>query len=139
MNAPHTATAHYTATQLVVTISPPLSVIALGDSVNFTSVVNGGTQPYTYKWYVNGTYVGSGTTLLYTPTFVGTYFVYLNVTDHMGITAQSNIAKIIVKAPTPVGGYAVALDRQTTLRTATYLTLVALFGFAITMKKRKRK
>jgi hypothetical protein len=139
MNAPHTATAHYTATQLVVTISPPLSVITLSESVNFTSIVNGGTLPYTYKWYVNGTYVGSGTTLLYTPPFLGTYYVYLNVTDFTGTTAKSNIAKIIVNAPSPIGGYAITLNAQATLRTVAYLALVALFGAALTLKRRKRK
>jgi hypothetical protein len=139
MNAPHTATAHYTATQLVVTISPSLTMMTLGESVNFTPTVNGGTLPYTYEWYVNGTYVGSGTTLLYTPPFLGTYYVYLNVTDFAGTTAQSNVAKIIVNAPSPIGGYAVALNPQTTLHTAAYLALVALFGVAMALRKRKRK
>ncbi|MEM2119295.1 MAG: hypothetical protein QW840_04145, partial [Candidatus Bathyarchaeia archaeon] len=139
MNAPHTATAHYVATQLSVIINPPLAIITIGQSVNYTSIVNGGIPPYSYAWYVNGTYVGSGTTLLYTPPFVGTYYVYLNVTDHTGTTAQSNIAKIIVNAPAPVGGYSIGVNTSTALRATAYLALVFLLGAMLSLAKRKRK
>lgn len=141
MNAPHTATAHYNAVQLVVTISPPLTAITLGSTVNITSSVNGGILPYTYEWYSNGTNVGSGATLQYTPPFAGIYYVYLNVTDSVGTAAQSNIAQILVSVPSPVGGYSMATDprMRTTARAAAYFILVAIFGTALTLMKRKRK
>ncbi|MEM4704718.1 MAG: hypothetical protein QXJ02_06600, partial [Candidatus Bathyarchaeia archaeon] len=122
-----------------VIINPPLAIITIGQSVNYTSIVNGGIPPYSYAWYVNGTYVGSGTTLLYTPPFVGTYYVYLNVTDHTGTTAQSNIAKIIVNAPAPVGGYSIGVNTSTALRATAYLALVFLLGAMLSLAKRKRK
>ncbi|MEM2971066.1 MAG: PKD domain-containing protein [Candidatus Bathyarchaeia archaeon] len=99
MDAPHTATAHYTQIQpLTVSISPSTAKIKIGESVIFTSTVSGGVKPYSYQWYLNGTPVSgaNGTSWTFTPTATGTYIVYLIVTDASANTAKSNEATVTV-------------------------------------------
>jgi hypothetical protein len=92
----NTATAFVSS--LVATISPTSANIAVGQSQQFTSTVTGGSTPYTYQWYLNGTQVTGATSSTWnlTGTSVGTFIVYLNVTDNNAITAQSNNATVKV-------------------------------------------
>ena len=85
-----------------VSISPPSVVMDVGQSQAFTSFVSGGTSPYTYQWYLDDVPVPSATnpTWAFTPVSPGSYEVHLNVTDNVGVTAQSNIASVTVN-PTP--------------------------------------
>ena len=143
MNGPHTATAHYgyVAPTLTVAITPLTAAIPIGDSIYFTSAVNGGTSPYTYQWYLGGNPVTGATspTWLFMPTAPGTFYVYLRVTDANNNTALSETARVIVFY-SPVGGYAVPLDTQPpTTQVAAYLAIVTLFGAILGLKKRKRK
>jgi len=143
MNAPHTATAHYTlqAANLTVTISPLSATIYIGESVPFTSIIGGGTAPYNYQWYLNGNPVSGTTssTWTFTPTAPGIYYVYLKVTDAKNNTATSDTARVVVLS-VPVGGYSVSLTgRAPTIHIAAYFALVALFGAMLSLKKRKRK
>ena len=88
---------------------PPLSVsigassttIYLGQSVHFTSTVNGGFPLYTFQWFLNGSAVSNATlsTWTFTPATSDTYTVYLNVTDSHGATAKSNIITLTVLPP----------------------------------------
>ncbi|MEM2995279.1 MAG: PKD domain-containing protein [Candidatus Bathyarchaeia archaeon] len=98
MDAPHTATAHYTQIQpLTASISPSTAKIKIGESVTFTSTVSGGTKPYQYQWYLNGTPASAdGNSWTFTPTATGTYIVYLIVTDASANTAKSNEATVTV-------------------------------------------
>jgi hypothetical protein len=140
----HTATAHYfgiPGLPLNVSISPAIATIPLGGSVTFTSTVNGGTSPYSYQWFLGSTAVAGATSSTWTfnPTAPGTYFVYLQVTDAANNTASSTLARIMVPSG-PVGGYSISFAKpaQTTPAIA-YFAIVALFGLAISLKKRKRK
>jgi hypothetical protein len=81
---------------LSVTISPLSASIIMGQSVTFTSAATGGTPPYSYQWYLNGSAVSGATspTWTFTPTTTGFYIVYLNVTDSVPKTAKSNEASV---------------------------------------------
>jgi hypothetical protein len=141
MNTVHTATAHYIVPPLSVTINPLSATIYLDQTVGFTSSPSGGTAPYSYQWYLNGSPVSSSATWTFVPSVTGTYHVYLNVTDSKGKTAQSEIAHIVVKERGgPVGGYSISLTRTSlNVQLASYLAVVALFAIALSLTKRKRK
>lgn len=81
-----------------VAISPDSVVMDVDQSQLFTSIVSGGTSPYTYQWYLNGSPVSGATspTWTFTPLSNGSYNVYLNVTDNVGIEVKSNVANVIV-------------------------------------------
>jgi outer membrane protein assembly factor BamB/PKD repeat protein len=81
-----------------VSISPAATVIDFGQSQLFTSSVTGGTLPLAYQWYLNGTAVSgaTGSSWTFTPNDAGSYTVYLNVTDNVGVRAKSNTASIAV-------------------------------------------
>jgi hypothetical protein len=83
---------------LTVTISPTSASVTIGYSVTFTSTVSGGLAPYYYQWYLNGTAVlgAKNSTWTFSPTSIGTYNVYLTVTDSTGTTTKSNVAQVTV-------------------------------------------
>jgi hypothetical protein len=75
----------------------------VGQSRQFTSVVSNGTSPYSYRWYVNGSAVSGATNSTWTfrPASSGSYTVYLNVTDGMGIIAISLASNVTVIPAVP--------------------------------------
>jgi len=80
---------------LSASIRPLSASILVGQSVTFTSTVSGGVTPYTHQWCLNGAPV-SGATMNswnFTPIAIGTYSVYLRVTDAFNVTAQSETAR----------------------------------------------
>jgi outer membrane protein assembly factor BamB len=84
---------------LSVGISPAVSFVVLGHPLTFTSAVYGGTLPYYYQWYWNGTAVPGAHSTSWTHTFTseGSSTVYLRVTDSATPTAntqQSNTASV---------------------------------------------
>jgi hypothetical protein len=85
-----------------VTISPGSAAVDLGQSVSFTSSQTGGTPPYTYQWYLNGSAVSGATSnnWTFTPASTGSYQVYLNATDSLNTKVQSNTAIVAVN-PVP--------------------------------------
>jgi outer membrane protein assembly factor BamB/LysM repeat protein len=82
----------------VVTISPGSVTLDVGQSQTFTSTVSGGTSPYSYQWCLNGAAVSGATSSswTFTPSSSGSYAVYLNVTDHAGLRAESNTGSVTV-------------------------------------------
>jgi len=97
MDNDHTLKAVFSAIPpLTVSINPLSASILIGQSVTFTSTVSGGYPPYSYQWYLNGNRVSGATsnTWTFTPTTSGIFYVYLNVTDGKGNTAQSETAQI---------------------------------------------
>lgn len=124
-----------------VSINPLSASISTGDSITFTSTVNGGTSPYTYQWYLDGNPVSGATseTWTSTPTSSGIYYVHLKVTDANDNTAQSETARITVSV-TPVGGYSVSLTKPVAKTPLIFYTmLLAIFGVVISLIRRKIK
>jgi PKD repeat protein len=89
---------------LSVSINPTSAVIDLGQYVSFTSTVSGGTPPYNYQWYLNGSAVNGAnqSSWIFTPSVTGYYLVHLNVTDNVGNEAKSNVAQVTVNPPLSV-------------------------------------
>jgi outer membrane protein assembly factor BamB len=83
---------------LSMSIAPSSSTIGSAQPQLFTSTVSGGTSPFTYQWYLNGTAVSGATssTWTFTPGSIGSYNVYANVTDNFGLKAKSNTATVTV-------------------------------------------
>jgi parallel beta-helix repeat protein len=83
---------------LFVSIGPSSSAIPIGQSIIFTSTVNGGVIPYSYQWYLSGNPVSGATnsTWTFSPTSAGSQTVYVAVTDNAAIpaSAQSNNASV---------------------------------------------
>ena len=81
-----------------VAVTPSSVVMDVGQSQPFNSTVSGGLSPYSYQWVLNDTPVSGATypTWAFTPSSSGSYNIYLNVTDNVGFTAESNIAYITV-------------------------------------------
>jgi outer membrane protein assembly factor BamB len=83
---------------LSISVTPSTAIIDIGQSRLFTSSVTGGTSPFAYQWYLNGTAVSgaTGSSWTFTPGSTGPYTVYLNVTDNVGFIAKSNVATVTV-------------------------------------------
>jgi hypothetical protein len=86
-----------------VSVSPTVVRMDLGQSQTFNSSVSGGTAPYSYQWYLNDTAVlgAIGSTWTFTPTAIGHYKVYVNLTDGLNIKVQSNNVTDIIVYPKP--------------------------------------
>lgn len=97
---------HTTTVQLIVnptlsvSILPSSAVMDAGQSQLFNSVITGGTLPYTYLWYLNGSAVSGAVNPSWTltPSSAGSNSVYLEVTDSVGAVGISNTANILVNA-----------------------------------------
>jgi hypothetical protein len=125
-----------------VSISPLSASIHVGQSVIFTSIVSGGTPPYSYQWYLDDAPVSGATSAswTYTPTSASVHSVKLKVIDSNSNTAWSGVAYITVTDGVPVGGYSVSLAKPLPIaQLASYSMIVALFGVAISLTRRKRK
>jgi hypothetical protein len=70
-----------------------------GASATFTANVQGGTQPYSYTWYVNGTANSSNQSMNFTAQQTGTYSINVNVTDSENPIQQTTPQTITVTVP----------------------------------------
>jgi lysophospholipase L1-like esterase len=91
-------TVSVTVSDLSVVVGPASGSLVVGESQLFTATASGGTQPYSYEWYLNNTLVPDAvnSTWTFLPDSAGTYQVYANVTDNVNDTAQSNTASVAV-------------------------------------------
>jgi hypothetical protein len=96
----NTATATVNAA-LSVSISPSSVTLNVDQPQLFTSSVSSGTSPYTYQWYLDGIAVPGATfsSWTFTPTSAGSYTIYANVTDSVGVQTTSNTATVTVNIP----------------------------------------
>ncbi|MGB8781106.1 MAG: CARDB domain-containing protein [Candidatus Bathyarchaeia archaeon] len=87
---------------LSVNISPTSVTLIVGQPQLFTSIISGGTSPYTYQWYSNGSAVqdATSTSWTFTPTSAGPFTVYMEVHDGAGAQATSNTATATVNPGT---------------------------------------
>jgi hypothetical protein len=84
---------------LLVSISPSSASVSVNQTLLFTSTITGGTSSYNYQWFLNGTAVlgaTSGSWSFNQTSTANNYNVYLNVTDSLGVTVNSNIASVTV-------------------------------------------
>jgi parallel beta-helix repeat protein len=87
----------YSPLAFSVSILPSSATLDVGQYRLFNSSIFLGISPYTYHWYLNGVLVlGASRSLLNFSEPVGSYTVYLNVTDSTGATAKSNVAQVTV-------------------------------------------
>ncbi|MGP8136137.1 MAG: hypothetical protein ACLQD8_08510, partial [Thermoplasmata archaeon] len=78
-------------------LSPPTTTTQVGGSIVFSVDVTGGVAPITWTLQANGSSANlSGDT--FTPSAPGTYTVYLNATDALGITSQGTATVTVVPA-----------------------------------------
>jgi acyl dehydratase len=70
----------------------------LGQSQPFASSVSGGTSPFSYQWYLNGSLVSGAVnpSWTFTPVSAGSYTVQSKVTDAVGAVATSNTVSVSV-------------------------------------------
>jgi subtilase family serine protease len=133
----------YSSPPLSVSIDPLSASIIVGNSISFTSTVNGGTSPYTYQWYMNDSPVSGATSSswTFTPSSPGIYYIYLEVTDTCNNTAQSETARISVSPETPpVGGYSVSFTKTAANKASIWYTVfLSIFSVVMILIRRKRK
>jgi hypothetical protein len=115
--------------------------IRVGQSVDFTSTVLGGSPPYSYQWCVDATPASGATSAswTFTPAASGIYYVYFEVTDAGNNTAQSETTRITVTA-LPVGGYSIQVQFPTKAEPALpYFALVTILTAIFTKLRPKTK
>jgi hypothetical protein len=88
----------HVAPDLSVSIFPISTVMDVGQSQTFSSVVSEGTIPYTYQWFLDGIIVPEATSAnwTFTPSSTDNYNVFLNVTDATSLEKKSNVATVTV-------------------------------------------
>jgi len=80
--------------QPTASINPTSVRLYYGQSLKFSSVITGGSEPYTYQWYINDSAVLGATNpdWFFVPRANGNYRIHLNVTDNLGMEVKSNLA-----------------------------------------------
>ncbi len=88
--------------------------VLIGNRVNFTAIVAGGTPPYTYGWDFGDGQNGAGIWTIHSFTNPGTYFVTLNATDQGGTGLSTTRTYPIVVNNWPAQQYGWAVRWNTT-------------------------
>ena len=79
-----------------VSVTPTSSTLDVGQSEVFSATASGGTGSLSYQWYLNGVAQGTSSSWTFAPSSSGSYSVYLNVTDNVGVKVKSSVATITV-------------------------------------------
>jgi hypothetical protein len=74
--------------------------MTVSQSETFNATVSGGTLPYSYQWYLNGSAVSNANSAVwdFTPSSAGSYDVYVRITDAAGAVGVSTVSVINVQA-----------------------------------------
>jgi hypothetical protein len=91
----------YSPLYLFVSISPSSTILPVGQPKVFNSSVFFGTAPYKYQWYLNGSLVSGATNATWTfkSWSIGSYSVYVKITDATSATGTSNESTVTVIPP----------------------------------------
>jgi len=86
------------APRATISASPVATTMDINQNKLFTATASNGTSPYRYCWYLNGSLKqnSTSTTWTFTPSFAGSYAIYVNATDSTGTTVKSNVTQITV-------------------------------------------
>jgi PKD repeat protein len=116
-----------------VTVSLGSVALDAGASQTFTSTVSGGTSPYSYQWYLNGSAVAGASGSSWTCTFnsPGFYTVNVVVIDAVGVSATSSPMAITVKTPVSVTTIIEII--------IAIIEAVVVATFLVMLRKRKRQ
>ena len=86
----------------VVSVSPSMLTMDIGQTHLFTSSAFRGSPPYSFQWYLNGTLISGATnsTYVFTPSTTGLVLLYLQVSDTASfpVSILSNNAAVLVKS-----------------------------------------
>jgi hypothetical protein len=85
---------------LYASVSPGSVTLDIGQPQAFKSSVLGGTSPYYYQWYLDGSQVSgaTGASWTYRPSSAGSHTVCLKAADSAGHSAMSNTVPVTVNA-----------------------------------------
>lgn len=87
-------------TQLVISGQPQSQSVEAGKSVTFNVGVTGGTAPYSYKWFKNGSTVSTSASYTFTSKSTDNNAkLYAVVSDSKGQSATSSTATLTVTTP----------------------------------------
>jgi hypothetical protein len=92
---------------ITVNITPTQVEMHVGQNQTFSSFVSGGTLPYAYQWYLNGSQISNANSINWTfiPTSAGNFIIYLRVSDNNNAIAQSNNVTIPVGTTSVITGF----------------------------------
>lgn len=82
------------------TVNPTSLTMDLGQSAIFTTIIFGGTPPYTYQWYLNGGQVSGANSIDWTfsPTSIGINQIHAEVIDNVGNNSTTSTATVTVNS-----------------------------------------
>jgi YVTN family beta-propeller protein len=121
------------------------SVLVDSGSVMFNATVAGGSVPYDYTWFVNGTAVtNTGDEYVMDTTHAGTYLVSVSVKDANGVTVTSGTTLLTVSSPAPTSETTSSSTNSVTgmdwiLLVLMLVTLVLVVGLIAMVMGRRRK
>jgi PKD repeat protein len=122
---------------LALTISASATSVVVGQNLSFSSVVTGGTAPYTYAW----TFGDTGTATIADPTHAfaaaGTFTVTLTVTDAHGASATQSLVVSVANPNTPgakASGFVIPW-----IPIALLLVIVILLLIVLLYRRRRKK
>lgn len=125
------------------TVSPASPSVDLGQSQTLTVTPTGGTGPFLYQWYLNGTLITGATSSTYAfhPGGTASYLLNASVTDTFGLLGWSPAATLkvnadpvlLVSSPASVldAGQTVVVNATVSLGTTPYACLWKVNGTAV--------
>jgi lysophospholipase L1-like esterase/ribosomal protein S28E/S33 len=88
-------TATFAVSPLTVSVTPVSANLTIGETLTFNASVAGGYASYVYQWFLNGEAVAGaiGPSWDFKPNTTGSYSVYVQVVDSLGVKSLSNTVR----------------------------------------------